>query len=692
MIEIRINGKTLPVSPDITLTRDFESTIFNRDATVTDFTYPVDIPLTNEAIAALGLPHVIANPNLKKSYDAELVINGMFISKCKLRLLKTSLKNKTCTISIIGDYGSFASLVGDKKLNELQLGGVRTIGTLDTSKTAIWGQAFIGPLGLEVTYTPCTSADYMKNLATGAAYDDYVFYQAVDEKHDHIPVLMEEQFEYDTDLQRATSPSVRALLNPWYHNSSSDNGFCDPVLMYIQTVLADTFRTNDRYFWVPFFRVKFVLKKCFEEFGFAVTGNIINDPDFDVKTLYNTYAINECSFTETLTNPPANPSLFIYNINIQHHGYKINPQNHVPKIRIIDFLTEISKLFNLQYVIDYSANIVTINQMLKLAPDTSNKIIDLSQKAFPDPDINYEDSDFTNGYEFSFSFDENDGASGEDVKEDVSTLPLFTSVDKFTDLFSLSGVPPLNLAYVRSENAYYQFGGSSWDFYSHNLQKYRSTTTEQVQKIESKAVPVPMKRFDAVCRTDIPYAPINSTGTMNVQYLNDVVMPYSSIGIEGKNLVALRKRNFLGLSSITIPLQVPKNSAFIVSHSLKDTIQPHVCNWLGMARTIAGSFTDYPVGATGGYDGSGQYRGPRGLYWFAPSPDDGLYHEYWKKFVEGLAAAIQVDFTVLWDVVTYKNTALNQVYIKIDALYYLCRKANINMPFPNTARLTLVRV
>lgn len=679
MIEIKVNGVVLAVPPNLSITREFESTIFNRDAQSVDFTYPIDIPLTDEAIQALGLPHIVANPGLKKTYDAELVIDGLFISAVKLNLVKTSLKNKTCSISIIGSYGSFAQLIGSKKVNELYLDGVRIVGEVDYDNEA--------SLTIEHSifwYAPCTTAQHMKAVAEGSVVTDYLFYMAVDEKP-NLPYI------HDTTefFNVATSDKPnRSILNHWYYNDSDDYGFSDPIKMYLESTweAMTQANTNDRWFWVPFFRIVYVLRKCFEELGYTVTGDILSDTEFAKKTLYNTYAINSVIVQESILGGES------YEGRIIHNAVLIDPRNHVPKMTIVDFLTETGKAFNFQYLINTSTGIVEIRQLANPVP-TAGNTIDLTGRAFPKPDIVFEDADFTKGYEFSFVADEADEASLENATEDLSGYHMRGSFTSYLDLQNVTAPAAGDIAYVINENAYYQYRGTFllidwWTFHSQNVGSYKTKEEDNLQKLECKALPVSMKLHEDIATRLYPSGPLAPLYG-SASYMQHMLLPYSRIGIEGRDLFAFAPvkkfideeedvNNFLG-------------SLKTVSYTLPKPIQPHLCNYLGIYKTQYDGTLAIPYGSNNSHDGEGIDRGGKGLYWYDPTWN-GLYHHYWRGLIETLARAVKVEHDVLLDVVTYRRADLNQVFIKIDALYYLCQKAQLQFPFPSVSNMTLVRM
>jgi hypothetical protein len=126
---------------------------------------------------------------------------------------------------------------------------------------------------------------------------------------------------------------------------------------------------------------------------------------------------------------------------------------------------------------------------------------------------------------------------------------------------------------------------------------------------------------------------------------------------------------------------------------LADAPQPHLITYNGLQDHLtATGFTEYyPMASSVPYAAKGTSLPGYGQCWNNPD-GRGLYPDWWKDFVERLASALQVDYKILLNAITYSSLDLNSDVIIIDNLRYLCRKANIPMPFPSVATLTLVRI
>jgi len=385
--------------------------------------------------------------------------------------------------------------------------------------------------------------------------------------------------------------------------------------------------------------------------------------------LYNTYSINKVS--------ALNGYLGIFDwILVEDLATKVNPKNHVPRMLVSEFLAECSKNYNLQYVISNTDKTVQINKLSAGGGQVKN----LSLIAFPDPDISFEKMDFQNGYDFSFDWDPNDEASGVDIKGDVASFPFKGSVATEAALSSISTPAPFDIAYVRNLNAYYQYGGSQWFFYSNNLDRFKTTNSEQLQKISSKMVPMPLRTIEWTRQAVI--------AGNQVKQLQSGVGVYSSMGMEGESMFAIDVAKMQSAFAQNPTLQFFDMFKIKESRALENAPQPHVCIYLG--RIMA---PYHPMCSSVPYSHTGIVVPGSGYSQCWNNPDyRGLYAEWWKGFVERLATALQVDYKVLMDALTYSNLNLDSDIIEIDYLRYLCRKANISMPFPSVATLTLVRI
>lgn len=685
MIVLKIGVYNIPLPADSQLVRDFETNIFDRDLKGTDFTYPVELALSDEVIAAFGLPHIVANPNIKRDYDAQLIVDGLFITTVTVHLLETNLEQKKITFSLIGDYGSIGKLLGDKKVNELLLDGIRTIGAVmpDSHYMAFAENSGV-TTGL-IWYQPCDVETHLSDVANGIVAADYAFPMAIDINANLDVIHRDSAYQEKVD---GLQPDYRSIINPYYWIDASTKGYRDPVKEYLTLMLGDGKElTRDRQFWVPMFKLSYVLKKCFEEFGFTVSGAILTDARFLEKLIYNTYAINKVYISEQ-TVPTTGGER--YEGYVTHDATTIQPRNHVPDMKIIDFLSEVGKWFNLQYLIDFTNRTVELRMLKDLVPGTN--VIDLSPYALPDPSIIFEDDKYNNGYEFSFADDDNNQVTGE-LKDDIADYNYRGEVENWWSLDPGNPTPPFSspvtgdLCYMKSEDAYFMYSGSQWDFYTHNLIKYKTSTKDNLAKIESLMRPPVMYRHWNLGMMD------NPTGWFGThrgaKYFHNMLLPISNMGIEGDNLLGISAPGYYNLDGLSY-LSAAGGILYRVTGRIKKA-NTVLLNYLGFQEVMSGDPALYPFATSTKYDANGDLIGTSVSAWHNPM-NDGLFHNFWDGMVSTLAKSVHVKYKILMDVATYQKLKPDDNFIKINGLYFLCTKGTIPMPFPSMVELTLAKL
>jgi hypothetical protein len=671
MIELIIGGVRIALPPNTTINREFETTIFNREASVSDFTLPIDVPITDETAVALGMPHLLANPIVGKSWTADLLVDGIFLNKVTFKTLRVRVKERILSGTIIGNYGSYGQVVGLKKVSDLLLGGIRNIGTLQSEITL----CTIGYSGhiCNIKYKPCNSHLYLANTISNPDAYDFAFLTTTDESTDLL---------FIHDEYNPINASYNIINGYDYENGE----YIDPVRHYIKNIVdyytgAANYRSGERHFWVPYFKLGYVLKKCFEEFGFAVSGDVFNDKMFMRILMHNTFAINNVTYNWEVV------SAALYNMHVSHNGTNIDPRNHVPKVLITEWIAEVAKTFNLQYNVDYNTKTVVVKRLNNI---NQGSYIDLSNYAFNTPEVSFEKADFQNGYEFSFADNGGDAATNESVVND-SPYPVFDFVGRFADLASLPG-PTVNALYlVRNTNSLYQYDGANFNFYGYNLANYKTSTDPNLQKIETKVAPMPMKFIDYSVQRVI-------TGTpTKVDFNGEVCACYSNMGIEGSGLLGidiLKAEYHISLSNISKIYELFKSV-----NKIRPTSSLKILNNLGFQETLTTSHT-YPHGGSGPYSAkgwllnftiAGSVYQPYSLFW-RNIEGFGLVPEQWDAFLTILKNSVQVDWKIVMDILTYTGTDFNGNIFRIQGLNYLCKKASVTLPLPSESLLTMVRI
>lgn len=679
MIELKVNNLTLDLPPSVVLERKFQTSIVRRNMEAEDYTFEIDLPLTDTNKAALLNPHLLDSNRPFRRLRAELIVDA-FYSVVTLLVLEVNHSTELASVSIIGDYGGFWKDAAALKVNELYLDGARSIGSAGSTSTAIL-DPLTAPGDVTLHYTDCDTIDHINDVMFGTVVTDYVFYPAVDEVADSIPFLMEKQnYNHEEDKDRLP---LRAILNPVYYNNGSDYGAMDPIKAYIETTYqSDTLKTNDRYFWVPFFKLAYVITKCFEELGYnLIDSDIITDTDFAALTLYNTFSINKCSVSHVYGSGGANK----VDIYVKHEAFAIYPRDHVPDMYVTEFLQAVGQTFNLQYHVNYTTREVTIKQLGDFT-FSNTPIIDLTEKALPKPVVSFEDFKASNGFNLKFASDPDNGASRENFIDTLDNKNVIATVDDHSDLAGVSSPSQFELVFVKAESAYHQYLDGEWVFHGYSMHDYNTSDTDaDVEEISTKAVPVPSKIYNDLARMQDPKDPL-LTDT-NLVYDNDYLLPYSKIGICGRDLLGIQryKGNNTGGFAGIIYLQRFKTVTKVKPNSFVNLV-----NWLGTGYLSTTATDALPMGNCAPYDGQGNSKDGLHLYW-RNHDDLGLYFEYWEEFTKRVTDQLKVSYDVMWDAEAHQKAKLNDVIIKIGTQHYICDSAVIRMPWPQIANLELIR-
>lgn len=648
MIELKINGYTLPFPQGLKITRNLDSTVFNRTNQASDYTFPVEVPLTEDAIVALGFPNVLANANIRKSYTAEFIVDGVHQGNVTVSVQGVPLDKKTCSLSILGNYSIIANKIGSKKVRDLVLGGDRFMVPV-TSSAFVNKDFTVNGYSMRYVQNP-DQTNFMKDVALGNIVTDFQFPTGVD---------------YGNNLDVIHNDSTINFINA-YDDIQTKN-YIDPSWHYIRTLFLNNMKgLNERFWIVPMFRLVYVLKQCFAEFGWNVAGSIFTDPLYKDILLYNTYAIN--NFGYNLATTP---------VKFTQSDSLITPSNHMPNMTILEFIAEVCKKLNLFYSYDQTSNTVNVISLSSGAASFP-KVIDISDVADPLPAINFVLDNDIDSYTFSFDADPADALStGYDTTLDGFTI--LGTVNRVSDLVSLSPTNNKQLGYVRSMNQYFYNDMNGWQLLCDNLIDYTTTPNSSSQPIKTKAVSMPM-------RTDTYHAN-SDNGATNSEFAN-LIFPASSIGIAGGPFTYIQWSTGGGSSfpwtlGQTTPQQID--------------IYPHLVTWYGMRVfkqvSILGLMTQYkyPVASCGNIDYFGNAIGTVSGGWHAPN-SSGHADMFWSKLVSVIANALSMDVNVLFDILKYKDFDIDQTLLIYQGLYFLCQKAEINMPFPERSKLTLVRV
>jgi hypothetical protein len=682
-IELKINNIALPLPRGIKMNREMETTIFNKEDTVYDFSYPIEIPLTANARIALGFPDVLSISNRNQVYNGTLIIDGIFVSEVSIALLGVNKKSETCRISIIGQYADLAKEFGSKRVNDIEIGGVRflpysAVGIEDIEYTFPNIEDGAYDYGeLRLTYKGGEVNNAITRIAKGIVVEDFLFPKAID-LGGNLPGL-------DDGI---------AVINAWdtakdrYVDADLYNAMAMEYEYMPSVVPANPFANNQRHFWVPMFKIKNVLVEIFDEQGLSLEADILSDAAFAKLVLYNTHAINvgwSGGWDDAVPR---------FNMVAGANTAYVYPRQHLPNMSINTFLRELAKRFNWQFQYDRLNKKVTIKEDRKLT-EYPDAIIDLSKVADPKPTINYEKSDtFLNGYKFSFEDDPNNPAQNENVQNDLSLYNNRGAINTIAGIGGISSPVIDDYVFVKSENAYYKYvGGEGFVLYSHNIGGYSTTDNgESLLDITTKCVSPPMMLQSVKMINYYPaYA---SVFTLIGDYYDNEneIVPFSKIGMTYNTF------NYIDFGNENGILYSPGIGHPWAAHTFQDNKRvpidhlPTIISYVGYIDGVSGSIKYYGA-TTGAYtnNGAAAYSNNYSGAWDIPG-GYGLYPNWWASFVAQIIGSISTEWVVLIDAATYTKMDLNNVVFVIDGLRYVAKKANIVMGFPDLATLQLVKV
>lgn len=683
MIELIIKNMRIALSLDAVTTREVETRIFNKEPTAYDFNIPIDLPLTDETRIALEFPDVIAATTLSREYPAKLIIDAVYSTAVKVILLSVSQVAKTCRITIVGSYASLADVFGDAKVCELVMGG---FDVLTRSEVSFEELNFTMPQNIRdgayeygeirIKYRGSDVNAYMTAVAKGIIITDYLFPKALDIKGDTpsnsggIDIIN----AYDYDRDRYVEADLYNFVNSEWQ-------------WIPDTTPMNQYEAEQRHWWVPMYKLTKVLEHCFTEYGISVDNAILGDAKLRDVVLYNTHAINTGFVGEWKHTYPDN----YLQITAGFPNAYLLPRNHLPKMKIIDFLNEIGKRYNWQF--QYNVLYKKIEIIAdKNTTTTIDNIIDLSDNVNPKAIINFEQSDaFLNGYRFKFDSDGADSATSTDVQDDVYKYSSRGSIAALTDIGTILLPLVEEVVFVRNTNTWHKYDSEEgWILYSHNIGAYNSSGKDNAQEVTTQVVSCPMTI------PDIQMIPINiymGGPEFGVSYTNSwESVPFSEIGI------TFDQYNYIDWDALSGPeypigtgVGHPWISHFNSARKSPIAHLPHVITCVGFRKGILGSEREYYMATTGHYNSRGELLDIYSGSWTNEN-GMGIYRDWWADFVIAVTNSMVVEYDVLLDAATYHNINVNSTKFKIDGLFFLCKKASFVQPMPSVNKMSLVKI
>lgn len=427
---------------------------FDEDLGVGDFSYPIDVPWTDNNKKIFGFAERIQNfSGMQPKASFAITINGStsFINnfwKCivynsyfpvlvsaKITMLEkigafTYTQGKF-SASIAGSKGIFGSLVKNKKMTALKLGGNITWAGYESRKFAEDLMKGVYPEYADrIAFTPVA----IENFIDTARPDFTTEFLAKDVVNNII--------------------DTAAGADSWTFERPDTN---HPLQIAVGPEHAD-------YQTVPFLKLKYVLRQIFEEHGFSVSGDLIDDSGFDDLLLFNNYGIENYTIDFTTAN-------------FKDLNNFINPANHVPNILIIDFLKGLFSLFN---VFPTFPGVNQVKLVYRKTHINKKNILSLNNIVSNQFDSTPQDAGSAGGYKLNYVWDSADQFYSDRVKV-LTDKTLVATVATRGSLNTLDIGRQLtinDIAYVQADNLYYVPADATtnpvviWDTYAEKLNEY----------------------------------------------------------------------------------------------------------------------------------------------------------------------------------------------------------------------------
>jgi hypothetical protein len=377
MIGIRIKEQLLTLYPSTVMNITLNSTAYlgdDNDVIPGSYSLPVTVPLDDHNNPILNYPGRIDNFNkFLKDEPCEIVFDGIRMFSGKASVKPAGKKDAKLSI-IINDIGDFKL----KKLNELDLGGTRVIGTSETHSRDHAKLTALNPLDYDYVFFPIYNELYRGEQTI-----------TVDTTSINIAAHLISVEYSDTNLIYTVGHIIRLTKvgEAWSHNGGTTGSSLDfsPTSLYswfyqnryIAPGAGVFFTGNENLAAMPFVKLEYLLTRIFNEFGITLINNFQTDDELKLLCLYNNYSIYTAE---------------------RVWGTEIDLRNHVSDSPSGEFLKKLLRHFCLNLDITDGGRVAEITpcKELVLRPEKH----DWSAKANPDYEID-EDGAFpvTLGYE-----------------------------------------------------------------------------------------------------------------------------------------------------------------------------------------------------------------------------------------------------------------------------------------------------
>jgi hypothetical protein len=417
----------LDLVPGTSLDMETLSELFDEELTLGEYSLPLDAPFTDNNKKILGnvemLNSVPANETLY--WRCDVWADGITVrTAAKLTLIAVngnfSYDAGNYQFTLAGNKGLFGSAIAGFTLQQLVLDKISLNG-LDARTFA---------------------TNVMKQTAGNTQYSFMKF----------APVAIENYFyvnrpDYNGEFL------AQDIANNIVINGASWK-FGRPTSADTTIAAAPGSAEYMDYRTIPFFTYKWICTKIFQQFGYTLTGDWVDDAAWDKAFMFNNFGIEQYDTT-------AKTDLSTY----------IFPAQHLPKKSIGTFLRDLQFFFCIKFSF-LDGNIVRMDyRKSSLASKSTMDATAITGNLFNSNMLDYKEKGFT----LAFNFDSADAYNGARVQA-IDGKQLVATINNFTGFGALIIGRTFNyndLVYVKAENQYYAYsngsGTSAWEYFSEKL-------------------------------------------------------------------------------------------------------------------------------------------------------------------------------------------------------------------------------
>ena len=379
MIRILRNGLELELMPDATLEIEWESWLFSDDDDLGKaFSYPISFPLSDSNKIFLEHRHLVQR--IYAELEVSVQLYGFLFSRCLLSYRIEGPHKASGNLKL--DESEVNSKLRDKTLQDIISETVSLGKTVTEVRTSLLKLSAAPPSDYSVVFAPLYNPEFLEKDYTHTGF---------------IP------FPYVNYFGKwLTEPIPKFFV---------DGEFT----MTVPILNLSTTAKFSGYHLVPFPYLTWVLRKIFDWLGLTVISRFLEDDEIKRRVIYNNVAL------ESLLDRPVT-------------GVVMNVQDHLPRMKVLEFLKAIRKHFALQLDFNSRNSEVHIKSFKEL--QESDEYQDLSKWLIADDIIL--DPPTVLGYTVKFQGDTSDknekeikrlesttiGDGSKAVTDEVGTLPM----------------------------------------------------------------------------------------------------------------------------------------------------------------------------------------------------------------------------------------------------------------------------